>query len=645
MPRQPSDTEIIPPVRRFDSAKRWSPLRAGLVLAFSAFAVIGFVGVTTVSRDGGIDSGEHLAYAEYLDAHGRLPSKAENYEYSSPPLFQLVAVGAERVVPRLPSVAAELSSNPVTRALWLLLVAGGAGALTARRRGLRIAGAAALALGGVWAIDEAISLAKSEPWSAGRLIALLSGLGLVLVTGLIAREVWPAHIGRAVAAGGFAAAYPVVYRMSILFHPEAPFALLCALAVFVLLRAARRSWPSRSGYVLGVICGAAALTRQPAVLVIVTLGAAALLIGRREAAGFIVRAAIVTLLLAGPWWGYAEHRWHNPFQSNLAPRASLMMGRQPASFYFSVPLESLVVHPYRPDFSDALLPKLHAELWSDWFGGIHDWDHPTRTEKITASTQSVLGLVADALALGGLAALALPALLRILRRRKGPETDVGLGVLALLAVVSFAAFVVMLIRFPQQYGDPIKSSYLLFTTPCWAIFSVAAWAALRRHHRRLNLLLVVVAVLYGASYAADLGDALAQPSGTPVGGPAGLVDLETTIQQTSPSPDLGGNMDFLVGVVNAGNQTAGDVVLTVNLPAGMRLLGPPYYERGSGCTGSQTLVCPLDFIAGGSSTLIRYSVQVTGAGPQTTTAAVTSSATDTNPGNNSTSYSVTLTPA
>ena len=98
----------------------------------------------------------------------------------------------------------------------------------------------------------------------------------------------------------------------------------------------------------------------------------------------------MTLLLAGPWWGYAYHRWHNPFQSNLAPRASLMMGSQPASFYFSVPLESLVVHPYRPDFSDALLPKLHAELWSDWFGGIHDWDRPTRIEKITASTQSVL---------------------------------------------------------------------------------------------------------------------------------------------------------------------------------------------------------------------------------------------------------------
>ncbi len=274
------------------------------MLAFCALAVVGWsIGVTTVSREGGIDSGEHLAYAQYLDAHGRLPSKAENYEYSSPPLFQATTVAAERAVSRLPSAAVELSSNPVTRALWLLLVAGGALALVARRRGVRIAGVAALALGAAWALDEAISLAKSEPWSAGRLIALGSGLGLVLATGLIAREIWPAHAGRAVAAGAFAAAYPVVYRMSILFHPEAPFALLCALAVLVLLRASSRSWPSRLGYVLGLACGAAALTRQPAVLVIVTLGAAALWIGRREATGFVLRAAIVTLLLAGPWVG------------------------------------------------------------------------------------------------------------------------------------------------------------------------------------------------------------------------------------------------------------------------------------------------------------------------------------------------------
>ena len=616
------------------------------MLGLCVFAVLGWQGVTSVGRDGGIDSGEHLAYAQYLDAHGRIPSKAENYEYSTPPLFHVLAIGAEHGVSAVPSAALELPWNAATRALWLLLVAAGVVALTSARRRVRIGGTAALGLGALWGLDEAVSLAKSEPWSAGRLIALACGTGLVFVTGLIARELWPAHVGRAVAAGAFAAAYPVVYRMSVLFHPEAPFAFLCALTFLVLLRSARLGWPLRLGWVLGALCGAAALTRQPAVLVICCLLAAALWLGRREARGFLLRAALVTVLLAGPWWGYAYHRWHNPLQSNLAPRASLMMGSQPLSFYFGVPLASLVLHPYRPDFSDELLPKLHAELWSDWFGGIHDRLHPTRAAKITASTQSVLGFFADALAIGGLALLAIPASIRVLRRRGLSRADVGLALLALVAVAAFAGFVTTLIRFPQHDDDPIKSSYLLFTTPCWAVFSVAAWVWLRHRHARLGALLAVVAGLYVVSYGADLADALAQPSGERLlGGAAGFVDLQAQLQQTSPNPGLGGDIDFLAGVTNVGDQTAGDVVLTVRLPAGMRLLGAPYYQRGSGCTGTQTIVCPLDFLAAGGSTLIRYSVQVTGAGSQTTIVSVSSTNPDANPEDNTTSYSVSLAPA
>jgi uncharacterized repeat protein (TIGR01451 family) len=632
-------------VHRVELARRWSPRQAAIVLGLCAFAVLGWQGVTSVGREGGTDSGEHVAYAQYLDAHGHIPSKAENYEYSTPPLFAVLAIGAEHSVSVLPSTPVELPWNPATRVLFLVLVAAGVIALTSRRRGVRIAGLVALALGVLWGLDEAVSLAKSEPWSAGRLIALACGTGLVLVTGLIAREVWPEHVGRAVAAGAFAAAYPVVYRMSILFHPETQFALLCALTLLVFLRAARFGWPARLGWLLGALCGGAALTRQPAVLLICCLALAAIWLGRRRARGFLLRAALVIILLAGPWWGYAYHRWHNPLQSNLEPRASLMMSSQPLSFYFGVPLATLVVHPYRPDFSDELLPKLHAELWSDWFGGIHNRQSPTRTAKVTASTQSVLGLFADALAIGGLALLALPAFSRVIRRRDPSVTDVGLALLVFVAVSAFAGFTAELIRFPQQTDDPIKSSYLLFTTPCWAIFSVAAWTWLRSRRPRFGAVLVVVAGLYVISYGVDLGNALAQPSGQRLlGGAAGFVDLQAQLQQNSPNPGLGGNIDFLAGVTNVGDQTAGNVVLTVRLPAGMRLLGPPYYERGSGCTGSRTIVCPLDFLAGGTSTLIRYSVQVTGAGPQTTTATVSSANPDANPDDNTTTYSVTLAP-
>jgi uncharacterized repeat protein (TIGR01451 family) len=253
----------------------------------------------------------------------------------------------------------------------------------------------------------------------------------------------------------------------------------------------------------------------------------------------------------------------------------------------------------------------------------------------------VLGFVGDALGIGGLLLLALPAALRVVRRRSRTPADVGLAVLALLAVTSFLGYVVMLVRFPQQYGAPIKSSYLLFTAPCWAVFAVAAWTALRRR-RLIAATLAAVGVLYVVSYSTDLAAALSQPTGPRLlGGEAGFVDLGVAFQQNSPNPGVGGPIDFLAGVTNSGDQTAGNLVLTVTLPSGMRLLGPPFYERGSGCTGSQTIVCNLGFLAGGGSTLIRYSVQVTRPGPQTMTATATSNGP--NPvGNSSATYTVNL---
>ncbi len=408
--------------------------------------------------------------------------------------------------------------------------------------------------------------------------------------------------------------------MSILFHPEAPFALLCALAMLSFLRASRQGWPARKGWWLGAALGAAAVTRQPAVVVIGVLAVCALVLGGRRAGPFLLRAGILIVLIAGPWWGYAAYRWSNPLQSNLEPRASLMLPRQPRSFYVSFPARSLVVHPFRPDFSNELLPQLHAELWSDWFGVIHGPREQWGIARATASSQSVLGFAADLAALGGLAALALPAAFRVVRRRSRTPTDVGLGLLAALALAAFAAFVTELVRFPQQYGDPIKSSYLLFTAPCWAAFTVAALAALVRR-RIVGAAVVVGACLYVASYAADLEGALNRPIRPfQIPGAAGYVDLVAGIQQNSPNPGVGGEIDFLAGVQNLGSQTASNLVLTVRLPSAMHLLGAPFYERGSGCTGTSTIVCHLDFLAAQSSTLIRFSVQVSEPGAQTMTA-------------------------
>ncbi len=616
-----------------------------VVLAFCGWALLGWEGASTLGHNGAIDAAEQVSYAQYLGSHWRLPSKAENYEYASPPLFQATAVLAEKLVRVLPAAAVELRSDTLTRALWLLLVTAGACAMSAARRPVRLLGASALALGGLWGLDEAVMLCKGEPWTAGQLIAVACGAGLIAVSGLIARELWPGNSRRALAVGAFVAGYPVVYRMSILFHPEVPFALLCAISILLVLRGARRGWPATLGWWLGVACGASILTRQPGALLALCLFAVAFRTGGRAAGGFLLRAAVTLALIAGPWWAYAGYRWHNPLQSNLLLAPGKMLPAQPASFYLSAPLRTLVLHPYRPDFTNQLLPKLHADLWSDWYGAIHPWAESSRIDRLTASSQSVLGFLADALALGGLALLALPAAVRLARRRARAPAELGLGLLAVVALAAFTAYLVTLIRFPQRDGDPIKSSYLLFTAPCWAIFSVAAWGEVRARWRRLNALLLAAALLYLASYATDLGAAFAQTA--PVGNLGQLrnvVDLSTFFQQNSPNPGIGGPVELLVGVNENGGQDATNVTLTVELSPAMRLLGRPYVVQGS-CGDSAPIRCQLGEIPGGKSAYIRFGVDVNAGGPQTLRADATSAQADFNPQDNTSSYTVNLGPA
>ena len=77
-------------------------MRPALLVALCVFALVGWQGITTAGRLGGDDAGEHVAYAQYLDEHGRIPSKSENYEYATPPLFHLVHVPTGSHLAKLP---------------------------------------------------------------------------------------------------------------------------------------------------------------------------------------------------------------------------------------------------------------------------------------------------------------------------------------------------------------------------------------------------------------------------------------------------------------------------------------------------------------------------------------------------------------
>jgi 4-amino-4-deoxy-L-arabinose transferase-like glycosyltransferase len=285
------------------------------------------------------------------------------------------------------------------------------------------------------------------------------------------------------------------------------FVLCTAVAVLLFLRAGRSGWPVALGAGVGVACGLAALTRQSAVVPIFCVLVGAVVAGRRRAVPFLATAVVAIALVAGPWWGYAYHTWGNPLQGNLDRPGFMLEDGQPRSFFVSFPLRSLVLHPYRPDLEGQLVPQLHADLWSDWFGAIRNaWADPPRLATFTASTQSVLGVVGGALCLFGFARFGVPAAWRALRGRardRSPDgRDLPLAFLAFLAATALVAFVLQLVRYPQVEGDQIKATYLFFAAPTWAVFTVAAWTYATARSGAARVLLPAWAVLYALSYGA-----------------------------------------------------------------------------------------------------------------------------------------------
>ena len=108
------------------------------------------------------------------------------------------------------------------------------------------------------------------------------------------------------------------------------------------------------------------------------------------------------------------------------------------------------------------------------------------------------------------------------------------------------------------------------------------------------------------------------------GFPAPPRDLSVSIQGSRDVALPGQEVDFTVWASDSsGYQGYGGVLLTIRLPPGARLLGPPAYERGSGCTGKTTISCSLDNLSPAMSTPIRFGVEINEFGNQTVTASLT----------------------
>ena len=135
-----------------------------------------------------------------------------------------------------------------------------------------------------------------------------------------------------------------------------------------------------------------------------------------------------------------------------------------------------------------------------------------------------------------------------------------------------------------------------------------------------------------------------QPETPPPGGGGGggsvPADVGVTVSAGKTSLAPGETVEIRVAIANKEIAAATGLRALITLPPDATLLGPPAFERGSGCLGTSTLDCHLDYLPENSSTLLRFSIAVGAVGVKAIGARVSANGGDRNEQDNS--GSVTL---
>jgi Ca2+-binding RTX toxin-like protein len=118
-------------------------------------------------------------------------------------------------------------------------------------------------------------------------------------------------------------------------------------------------------------------------------------------------------------------------------------------------------------------------------------------------------------------------------------------------------------------------------------------------------------------------------------------DLRLAIAAKSGTIGIGGTDDITVTALDAGGGSS-RVSLTITLPAGLSLVGPPAYDRGSGCGGTNVVVCDLDFLPAGLATRVLFSVRASQGGEQRISATISARELDANPIDNTATMTVVV---
>jgi hypothetical protein len=328
-----------------------------------------------------------------------------------------------------------------------------------------------------------------------QVVDAIAGLAVVVLAGLIAREVFPRSRAIQLGAIAFAALTPVLTRTAVMYHPEPLASALATAGLYVVVRAlARDRITIEAGAAAGTLYGLAALTRTWAL----ALAAASFvaLLGRRRPWAAATLAAIL-LALTLPWFVHQARERGDPFAFNRPAPEESFFSRRPASFYTSLDVDAVFSRPYAPNYLNHLWPVVYTDWWGDYW---RYFELPTENISTPAELppryenprirQSYVGLAPSLLGIAGLIGILVVGI-----RRRAAALLILPASIAVLGI----AFLVFQLSYPSPDGDTIKAAYLLNAVAPLAVCAAWSLAWLRRAGRPVMIavlaLLVYIAVL------------------------------------------------------------------------------------------------------------------------------------------------------
>ena len=440
--------------------------RFDVVLVLLLVLVNGIVLFNAVRHDPfvGYDAGAHFGYIGAL-TEGRLPEKQDTFEFFTPPLAYAPAAF-----------------------LWAF-----------GPSSLRLAGRVALYWNAVWS------------------------LGLTLVLVRMARLLRPGDSVFPRVVLLLLGMLPVYYKTFAFVRPEPLLAFLALAALYSALRLFGEdapTWPLIVG--LGVLLGLLILTRQQGFFVIaaIVLFAGGRMIARpwnRRLYGGALALALVIAFAVGGWFYLRLQMRHGSALAYVKEPSTFSLANNPTSFYLGTGDGALFVSPVRPSFRNQLLPTFYSETWGDYgcYFLVYGIDRRTRSFLSGGALEDALprkrapfflrtnrdemartlgrvnavALFPSALFVMGVLA-ALPSLGALVRGRAERSRP---ALLLLTILVTFAAYLALLVVYPARSGNMIKATYVLHALPAVALLAADLLARVRE--RSVLAFRVAVAIL------------------------------------------------------------------------------------------------------------------------------------------------------